>query len=486
MFQKVFSSFQSLFNSSYDWIPTYTSQTSHQLDPSTSQLFAGKLLLRQDIPLDEQDFQALCTMDYFQPVQAIVKHQFRFTCRRCGNNKKTLFSEIPCSRCHQRHVYCRKCIEMGRVLACEPLYVWTGPTAEWERQETPCTWQGSLTNSQQQASDRITKAMVNGNEELMVWAVCGAGKTEMLFEGIAAAIAQGKRVCLATPRADVVRELLPRFQASFPETTMDGLYGGSEDKRGTAQLILATTHQLIRYAHAFDVVIIDEIDAFPYHGDPSLPFVTNRAAKRDASMIYLTATPRKQQKSRVQANKLATVFVPVRFHGHPLPAPKLHLCFSLQKQLKAAQLPEALLKWYRKRVNPKRQLLIFVPTIELAEKIVPTLAEKLSISSITSVHSSDPERETKVQQLRHKEIFVLVTTTILERGVTFPSVDVVVLDAGHRVFDEAALVQIAGRAGRSPDDPTGEVIFFHDGRTNAMVEAVQSIKAMNKKGRTVK
>src|SRR5699024_11776304 len=83
-----------------------------------------------------------------------------------------------------------------------------------------------------------------------------------------------------------------------------------------------------------------------------------------------------------------------------------------------------------------------------------------------------------------KEIFILLTTTILERGVTFPSVDVAVLDAGHDVFDEAALVQIAGRAGRSPDDPDGEVVFFHDGKTESIVDAVRSIKTMDKRARS--
>jgi len=77
---------------------------------------------------------------------------------------------------------------------------------------------------------------------------------------------------------------------------------------------------------------------------------------------------------------------------------------------------------------------------------------------------------------------IIITTTILERGVTFPSVDVVIFDAGHEVFDEAALVQIAGRAGRSEDDPRGEVIFFHDGKTEAMVQAINAIKQMNKRG----
>src|SRR5699024_6521021 len=103
-------------------------------------------------------------------------------------------------------------------------------------------------------------------------------------------------------------------------------------------------------------------------------------------------------------------------------------------------------------------------------------------SSDLYVHADDEQRKEKVRQFRNKEITTLITTTILERGVTFPSVDVAILDAGHVVFDEAALVQMAGRAGRSADDPTGEVVFFHDGKTKAMVDAVRSIQEMNKRG----
>src|SRR5699024_8442189 len=122
-----------------------------------------------------------------------------------------------------------------------------------------------------------------------------------------------------------------------------------------------------------------------------------------------------------------------------------------------------------------RQLLLFVPTVALVHSLA-------SIYQVESVHAEDPGRKEKIMKFRRKELHTLVTTTILERGVTFPSVDVVVLDAGHDVFDEAALVQIAGRAGRSPDDPTGEVLYIHQGKTDAMVAAIQQIKMMNKKG----
>ncbi|WP_281170937.1 helicase-related protein [Paucisalibacillus globulus] len=152
--------------------------------------------------------------------------------------------------------------------------------------------------------------------------------------------------------------------------------------------------------------------------------------------------------------------------------------------MKEKKIPKSLLEWLVERKNKKRQLLIFVPSIKLAEEFKTNLQKDPTahLGNIVSVHSEDEQRVEKINQFRKKEINVLVTTTILERGVTFPSVDVVVLDAGHAVFDEAALVQIAGRAGRSADDPTGEVIFLHDGKTEAMIRATQSIRIMNRRG----
>ncbi|MBP1971176.1 competence protein ComFA [Virgibacillus natechei] len=373
-------------------------------------------------------------------------------------------------------------------MECEPLYYWSGEEPEWPTHANPCSWVGELTPAQRTAADRIVRAVV-AQEELLVWAVCGAGKTEMLFPGISKALHLGKRVCIATPRADVVRELVPRLEKAFNTIGVQGLYGGSKDKEGTAQLMIATTHQLLRYREAFDVLIIDEIDAFPFHADPTLPYAANRAKAKNSTTIYLTATPRQDHQYQIMRKKLAHIFVPIRFHGQPLPVPTMKMVLSLKKDLTKHEAPTAFIKWLRKRENADRQLLIFVPTILLAEALKEHLAVRLvnegvfqSGDNLIAVHASDSDREDKVQLFREKKVDALVTTTILERGVTFPSVDVAILDAGHEVFDEAALVQIAGRAGRSPDDPTGEVVFFHEGKTDAMVAAIQSITAMNKRG----
>ncbi|SHF89359.1 DEAD/DEAH box helicase [Ornithinibacillus halophilus] len=445
--------------------------------------YSGKLLLRQEIDMTQDEFSSAIKHQLFSETPPFKSKSFFYQCQRCGNNKKYYLGTIPCAVCQKNHYYCRKCVEMGRVMTCTPLYIWNGPEANWEMHENPCTWSGELTSVQEKASKRMVEAIQNREKVLLIWAVCGAGKTEMLFPGITEALKMGKRICLATPRADVVRELFPRFKEAFQDVSIQALYGGSPDKAGNAQLILATTHQLIRYQEAFDLMIIDEVDAFPFHMDPSLPFAANRAKKTTSTTIYLTATPRKIHRKLVEQKKIPHVFVPIRYHGFPLPVPTLTLCFSLKKQLKLNQYPTPFLKWYQKRKNPSRQLLIFVSTIDLAQNLKKSHDFQLKVES---VHAEDPEREEKVQLFRKKKIDILLTTTILERGVTFPSVDVAVIDASHDVFDEAALVQIAGRAGRNSNDPTGEVVFFHDGKTNAMVQAIRSIQKMNKRGEALK
>ena len=114
------------------------------------------------------------------------------------------------------------------------------------------------------------------------------------------------------------------------------------------------------------------------------------------------------------------------------------------------------------------------------EKALPILRQ--FDPTIQAVHAEDPERKNKVQKMRTKEIPLLLTTTILERGVTFPNIDVAVIGAEDPIFTESALVQIAGRAGRSKDHPDGVVTYFHYGKTDEMIKARRQIVSMNSEG----
>lgn len=109
---------------------------------------------------------------------------------------------------------------------------------------------------------------------------------------------------------------------------------------------------------------------------------------------------------------------------------------------------------------------------ELLKRLLPTY-------SLVTVHSKDLKRLEKVQQMREKNYRILITSTILKRGVTFDGISVLVLGANHRVFSTSTLVQIAGRVDRQKKYTAGEVYFIHDGQSKAMKEAIQQIQRMN-------
>lgn len=457
------------------------------LTPTLRQFFTNKLLRKEELSLEEQSFQLLWNNGYFKTLPAITKNKTTYICQRCNNSKNHLFGWIPCQRCHTTHLYCRNCIMMGRILQCDYLFEWAKNPYEWPEINESLRWDSTLSDAQQYAAREIVSAVEN-NEQRLIWAVTGAGKTEMLFLGLERAFAQGKRVCLASPRIDVVKELIPRFKRVFPNVAIEALHSDETNKSGMAQFIISTTHQLLRFKEAFDVVIIDEIDAFPYYLDPHLQFATKRAKKQHAAMIYLTATPRKNFLRTLKKEKVPIIFVPVRYHLQPLPIPTMLYVHRLTEKIKSNQSIKQVEQWLQRREKQERQMLIFMPSIQQLidyKAIICQSLLKLHIiqydDQLDTVYANDDMRENKIEKFRNKELKVLMTTTILERGVTFPSVDVIVLGASNHIFDVAALVQIAGRAGRSEDDPQGLVLYVHDGLTNAMLEAKNMIQMMNHK-----
>lgn len=454
-----------------------------QYSQELQQHLQGKRLLLDELPFPLSDIHQHYLNGYIQYHHGIITNpKKQFICQRCGNQNQHIFASFHCARCREQGcTYCRNCIMMGRVSQCTPLITWTGPSSQKTAHiKSVLNWSGQLSPGQQTASDKVIEA-INNQQDLLVWAVCGSGKTEVLFQGIKTALQHGKQVCITTPRTDVVHELTPRLKQAFPNTTLISLYGGSEDRSKTAQLTISTTHQLLRYYKNFDVIIIDEVDAFPYSADPSLQYAVHQAKKEISAMIYLTATPNAEFKQKSNKNKIQTVTIPARYHRQPLPVPTFTWCGNWKSRLKKKHaIPTNLKNWITGQLQNNKQAFLFAPHITTLNDVVPIL-KKINLS-IEGVHSEDPNRKQKVQAFREGTIPILATTTILERGVTVPNTDVAVLGAEDDIFTESALVQIAGRVGRSPKYPTGEVIFFHYGKTKAMNDARTQILKMNKQG----
>ncbi|MED1577263.1 DEAD/DEAH box helicase [Bacillus safensis] len=407
---------------------------------------------------------------------AIERKANGFTCCRCGVSHKRYFAHSPCEVCQKDCVYCRSCIMMGKATECGFLYEWTGPQ-KVETYRAELTWQGELSKGQKRASEKMIEA-IKSKFDLLVWAVCGAGKTEVLFHGIEYALNQGMSVCIATPRTDVVLELEPRLRKAFQGMTIAVLYGGSSQRFQIAPLVIATTHQLMRYKNAFDVVIVDEVDAFPYSMDERLQFAVLKAMRKNGGVrIYLSATPSKKMTREVSSGKLEAIKIPLRFHKQPLPVPTFHWIGHWKKKLKKNQLPRKVMNWMQRHIANKRRVLLFVPSIATMKKVTKILREHSL--NVEGVSADDPDRKQKVQHFRDYVYDVLVTTTILERGVTIPNVQVGVLGSESTIFTESALVQISGRVGRHPDYCTGDVFLFHFGLTRSMKQAKKHIVKMN-------
>ncbi|MBP3966762.1 DEAD/DEAH box helicase family protein [Paenibacillus sp. DLE-14] len=314
----------------------------------------------------------------------------------------------------------------------------------------------------------------------LLWAVTGAGKTEMIFPLIDSCLQRQGRALLATPRRDVVLELDPRIRKAFPAATVVTLYGGSEQRWEQGEITLATTHQLFRFYQGFDFVVIDEIDAFPFHNDAMLHYAADNVCKQNGVNILLSATPPAELRRAARLGRLEHVRVPVRFHRHPLPVPIQCQIPTVRNILDKRFLPRHLLKTLGQSIDRGAQLFVFAQQIRDVEPLVERLRNAFPSIVVEGTSSKDPARADKVTRFRDRSIRLLVTTTILERGVTVPKSDVFILDADGKLFDDASLIQMAGRAGRSKDDPAGRVYFYGSSRTRAQQSAIRQIKSMNR------
>lgn len=430
----------------------------------------GRIWHAEHLPFSEETILKAKNLKYIKGIDGIYMIDGKPVCARCRCEERHFYTTFHCAKCHKVCTYCRKCIRMKRVASCDKLVVWTGPKPMF-KESVIFDWQGQFTAAQKRVSHELVDS-VKRKQSRLVHAVCGAGKTEILFSAIYAALKRGDRVCVATPRTDVVLELLPRFERVFPKTEIHALYGGAEMKLTYAPLIIATTHQLYRFHQAFDTIFVDEADAFPYTYDRALQIAVEKAVKEDGTVMLVTATPSIEMVARYKKVD-AYSFIPRRFHGFDLPVPRFQSLWFYAQQLKFNRVPKKLAAWIDACERAGKPYLIFFPTIALMEK-------SAHLFSVPYVYAEQPERKQKVLSLRNGEIKGLLTTTILERGITIPSLQVAVLGAESPIFTSSALIQISGRVGRSAHDPAGDIVFFHHGITEEMDRARAEIIRLNR------
>jgi len=378
--------------------------------------------------------------------------QSSYVCPRCGNSDPKYIGF------RNGKPYCRKCIGFaGR----EAKEIRHNPDIYLELDYT-------LSPIQQKVSKQVLDTYISHKDSL-IKAVTGAGKTELVYATMEYALQHEQTVGFSIPRRDVVIDLFPRILSAFPNAKVTYVVGG-HSKILEGDIVLLTTHQLYRYHKYFDLLVVDEIDAFPYRGDTVLNRFLLDSVR--GNKIMLSATPSSSDINSIKAN--GNIFeVTARYHRHPLPVPvfekaKVSVIFSC-------------LKYLKKFLKNKLPTLIFCPTITLSQQLFKYVNFIYPNGEI--VNSEEVYREIRVARFKRKELDYLVTTSILERGITINNLQVIVCYANHPLFNSASLIQIAGRVGRKVRNPDGNVIFIGEYINDSITACIKEITDTNTKAR---
>jgi competence protein ComFA len=362
----------------------------------------------------------------------------RVRCEKCGNKIKELFI-------YRNNQYiCRRCLVFKEKEISKEYFHGNGNYK----------LNYSLTSDQEMASEFILKEFKE-KKNCILSAVTGAGKTEIIYKTISYCVNNNLKIGIVIPRKDVVIELYQRISNDFKEANVISVYGGNSEKL-YGDIIILTSHQLYRYKEYFDLVIIDEVDAFPFYKNELLNCFLNRSIR--GNIVYMSATIPKE----LLKLNLDIFYLNRRYHGEKLDVPKVKYFWSKYTIKK-------FLKDNKECIN-----IIYFPTIKLQTKF----ASKLKIEHYL-INSKTHNRKEMLEILHSKKSAVILSTLVLERGVTFKNTNVIVYLADHPLFNYENLVQISGRVGRNYLYPHGKIIFLVNNKNKKVREAIKFIKKCN-------
>lgn len=377
-------------------------------------------------------------------------------CERCGNEEMKYFYQ------DKDTWYCRKCIAFGRVNVGDRIV-----SSEYKKRKHNVSYELKypLTKPQELAVKQIREIQEQG-KDVLVYAACGAGKTELVMDSIMRYLNAGKKVGFAISRRQVVLEIQERMAKAFPSLEVIAVCEGFTDIVD-GDLIVCTMHQLYRYHQTFDLLIMDEVDAFPYRNNKLLEHIAMNACV--GRKLYLTATPDEDMLKRVEAKELAIVELFQRPHGYPLIVPEVKHTLPILQFMYTY----AFLRLHKKEHT---QVLMFVPTIAQAHHYYHILRVFFRCIPFTS---KTEDKEKVIRDFHAQKYDFLISTTILERGITIKGIHILILHSDHPVFNEASLIQMIGRVGRNIEMPTGKGLFLCAQKTKDIERCVRAIQKMN-------
>ena len=357
---------------------------------------------------------------------------------------------MKCYRCHTTITnanYCSFCFQYGSLKGQPPLY----------KKRNNAHYFALLNYPLSQNQKNLSRRIVEASKDVLVHAVCGAGKTEIVLTTIQKFLKKGQRIGFVTPRQVLVIDIQKRLEKIFVNNKIVKCFKNHPPLLG--DIVVLTAHKIIKYINQFDLVIIDEIDAFPLSQNIVLQKMALHLAREKT--IIISATP----PSYLKSYDLLVLKLFQRYHQHHLPIPIFKKVWSLPQSLY-----RLLHKWKSLKV------IVYFPTITLQKKYFAYFKDHFKVRIINS-QTYNPSRI--LFQFINLDLNIIFATSTLERGITIKNLNVIVVAANHQLFTSEVLEQISGRVGRVINFEKGWIYFLAQRQSVAIKKCIKQIKTYN-------
>ena len=275
----------------------------------------------------------------------------------------------------------------------------------------------------------------------------GYGKTEIAVRAAFKAVAEGKQVAVLVPTTLLVTQHAETFTeryAGFPVRVaqLSRFQSDAESAKVLAGLadgtidVVVGTHRLITGQVRFKdlgLVVIDEEQRFGVEHKETL-----KALRTDVDVLAMSATPipRTLEMAVTGLREMSTLATPPE-DRHPI---LTYVGAYETKQVGAA---------IRRELLRDGQVFFVHNRVEDIDSTAARLAELVPEARIATAHGqmSESRLERVIDDFWHKEIDVLVCTTIVETGLDVSNANTLIVDRADRM-GLSQLHQLRGRVGR--------------------------------------
>ncbi|MFL2542565.1 MAG: primosomal protein N' [Candidatus Latescibacterota bacterium] len=183
------------------------------------------------------------------------------------------------------------------------------------------------------AADLVAKTQSQTFSVTLLDGVTGAGKTEVYFEAIAAALKVGKQVLILLPEIALTAQFLDRFEARFGATPQEWHSDVPRAKRrrvwravadGRARVVVGARSSLFLPFRELGLIIVDEEHDLSFKQEEGVVYHARdmavvRARLQEATVVLASATPSLETISNVDAGRYTSLHLPSRHGGAELP-----------------------------------------------------------------------------------------------------------------------------------------------------------------------